>query len=326
MIRNVFPQGSLTSTADIGHPVSKISHGAIAILALMLPVALPWPVNMTLCACPGSAEKETSITIVTQPVSRIECEDHVVNFKVVITGGTDPITYTWQRKLPAESGFTDIPGGAPGISYPTPGTMRVDNVGSYANPGGTRYRVVVSDVNGSVTSEEALLTVNEITDIIPSVAFPAKTNVILCEGADFTLNVITAGTPPVSYQWKKYLSPGVWTSLTDNGAYSGTKTAVLSIENATPSESGYYKVNITFHSSWTDCSIDSETRTRKLTIQGNLLPPEITNAEPQCTGFPPPLLTALAAGGGSGTFQYQWQGSQDMITWSDIPGATALSY
>jgi len=273
-----------------------------------------------------SAAGMASLTIITQPVSRIECEDHVVNFKVVISGGTDPVTFTWQRKLPAESGFTDIPEGAPGISYPTPGTIRVSNVGSYANPGGTRYRVVVSDVNGSVTSEEALLTVNEITDVIPSVAFPALTNVILCEGANITYTVTTSGTPPVSYQWKKYLSPGVWTNLSDNGTYSGTKTAVLSITNATPSESGYYKVNITFHSSWTDCSIDSETRTRKLTIQGNLLPPEITNAEPVCTGFPPPLLTAAPAGGGSGTFQYQWQSSPDMITWSELPGATTLSY
>jgi hypothetical protein len=245
---------------------------------------------------------------------------------VFISGGTEPIIFTWQRKLPSEPDFSDIPAGAPGISYPSSGTIRVANVGSYDNPGGSRYRVIVSDINGSATSTDALLTVNEITDIIPSVASPAKTNVILCQGAGFSFTVMTSGTPPVACQWKKYLSPGVWVNLTDNSVISGSQSAVLSFTGATPAESGLYKVNITFHSSFTDCQVDSETRTRKLTIQGNLVPPEITNAETMCQGFPPPLLVANPAGGGSGTFLYQWQCSPDNSSWSDIYGATSLNY
>jgi hypothetical protein len=320
------PRGSNPYATDKGHFEGRKNPGAMFPLYLMVVAVTFLPLPGNVFALTLSGERIAPITIVTQPASRIECEDHVVNFKVVISGGVEPVNYTWQRKRPSEADFTDIPAGSPGISYPAPGTIRVDNVGGNENPGGSRYRVIVSDINGSVTSSDALLTVNEITDIIPSVAFPAKTNVILCQGAGFSYTLTTSGTPPVSYQWKKYLSPGIWMNLTDNGIISGSQTAVLSFTGATPAESGFYKVNITFHSSFTDCQIDSETRTRKLTIQGNLVPPEITNAETLCEGFPPPLLTAAPAGGGSGTFQYQWQNSPDNSSWSDISGATNLSY
>ncbi len=165
------------------------------------PWVLPFVMGFILMSLAGTVGA-WPITMVTQPSDVIDCEDHVVSFRVVISGGTDPVTYTWQRKRPAETGFSDIPPGAPNISYPAPGTLRIENVGSYENPGGTLYRVVVSDQGGSVTSAQALLTVSEITDIIPSVAIPSKTNVILCEGADFSYTVTTSGTPPVAYQWK----------------------------------------------------------------------------------------------------------------------------
>jgi hypothetical protein len=326
MNKITLPHGSNPCQTDKGHLGKSKNPGTLFLLYLMVMAVAFLPLPGKTIALSLSGVRIASITIVTQPASRIECEDHVVSFKVVISGGTEPIIFTWQRKLPSDADFSDIPAGAPGISYPSSGTIRVDNAGSYDNPGGTLYRVIISDINGSVTSANALLTVNEITDIIPSVAFPAKTNVILCQGAGFSYTVVTSGTPPVAFQWKKYLSPGVWVNLSDNGIISGSQTAVLSFTGATPAESGQYKVNITFHSSFSDCTVDSETRTRKLTIQGNLVPPEIINAETVCQGYPPPLLVANPSGGGSGSFVYQWQHSTDNTSWSDISGVTSLAY
>ena len=267
-----------------------------------------------------------ALAIVTHPADVIDCEDHVVSFKVVISGGTAPITYTWQRRRPAEPDFSDIPAGAPNISYPAPGTLRIDNVGGFENPGGSRYRVVITDPTGSVTSHDALLTVNEITDILPSVAFPAKTNVILCEGEDFSYTVTTAGTPPAGYQWKKYQGPGVWSDLTDDAVISGAHGAVLTFTHPTPAESGQYKVNLTFHASGADCNVSSDSRIRVVTFQSAPVAPVIADPGTACLGLPPPPLVATPASGGSGDFLYQWQESPDGVDWSDIPGATALTY
>lgn len=274
----------------------------------------------------NSQSTPLALVIVTHPADIIDCEDHVVSFKVVISGGTDPVTYTWQRMRPAEPGFSDIPPGAPNISTPAPGTLRIDNVGGSENPGGTRYRVVITDPSGSVTSNDALLTVNEITDVLPSVAFPAKTNVILCEGTGFSYTVITSGTLPVAYQWKKYQGPGVWANVTDNAVISGAHGAVLTFTHPTPAESGQYKVNLTFHASGADCNVSSDSRIRVVTFLAAPVAPLIADPGTACLGLPPPLLTATPASGGSGAFLYQWQESPDGVTWSDIPGATSLTF
>lgn len=266
------------------------------------------------------------LALVSQPADRIDCEDHVVSFTVGVSGGTGPLVFTWQRQRPLEGAFTDIPPGAPGISYPLPGILRVDNVGGYENPGGSLYRVVVSDGITVVTSNAALLTVNEITDIIPSVAFPSKTRVILCQGADFSYTVTTAGTPPLAFQWKKYLSPGVWVSVTDNGVISGSQGPALTFTGATPAESGRYKVNITFPSSTSDCHVESDSRERVLVIQATPEAPVIPSPGAVCMGSTPPELSADSATGGSGAFRYQWQQSSDQSNWNDITGAVSLSY
>ena len=274
----------------------------------------------------GNLINPAALTIVTHPADVTDCEDHVVTFRVVVNGGTAPVTFTWQRKQSGEPNFTDIPSGSPNITYPSPGTLRVDNVGGFENPGGSRYRVKVTDALGSLTSNDALLTVNEITDIIPSVVFPSKTQVILCEGASFSYSVTTSGTPPVAYQWKKYLSPGLWVNVTDNSIISGSQTAVLAFNGGTPAESGAYKVNITFHASGADCHVSSDSRIRRVTFQGNPVAPVILQPPAACLGLLPDLMTAEAASGGSGSFRYQWQESWDGKVWNDIPGADTLSY
>jgi len=267
-----------------------------------------------------------ALVIVTHPTDVIDCEDHVVSFKVVISGGTDPITYTWQRMRPAEPDFTDLPAGAPNISYPTPGTLRIDNVGGFENPGGSRYRVVITDPSGSVTSSDALLTVNEITDILPSVALPSKTNVILCGAIVFSYTVFTSGTPPVAYQWKKYASPGVWSDLSDNAVISGSQGPVLTFTHPTPAESGQYKVHLIFHATGADCNVSSDSRIRVVTFYSAPEAPVVTAPAMACLGLSSPPLVATPASGGSGTFLCQWQESSDGTIWSDIPEACALEY
>ena len=328
--------GALSGTPASGHPTSgRYTSGGYqgipsasarpSTMVIRGTHALPEAIKLSQNE-PLPLTMPQALVIVTHPTDVIDCEDHVVSFKVVISGGTDPITYTWQRMRPAEPDFTDLPAGAPNISYPTPGTLRIDNVGGFENPGGSRYRVVITDPSGSVTSSDALLTVNEITDILPSVALPSKTNVILCGATVFSYTVFTSGTPPVAYQWKKYASPGVWSDLSDNAVISGSQGPVLTFTHPTPAESGQYKVHLIFHATGADCNVSSDSRIRVVTFYSAPEAPVVTAPAMACLGLSPPPLVATPASGGSGTFLCQWQESSDGTIWSDIPEACALEY
>ncbi len=102
--------------------------------------------------------------------------------------------------------------------------------------------MIITDANGcSITSNPATLFVNEITGIIPQ-----KTETTICEGGSFTYTASTSGSTPVSYQWLKNgiaLSDGIVNGAT----ISGSTTATLTVTNASPAESGSYKVKIIFN-------------------------------------------------------------------------------
>ncbi|HEX7628175.1 MAG TPA: immunoglobulin domain-containing protein, partial [Candidatus Methanoperedens sp.] len=87
--------------------------------------------------------------ITTQPSSQTVNEGQTATFNVVATG-TAPLTYQWQKN------GTNIPG-ATSSSYTTPRTVPTDN--------GIKYRVVVTNNIGSITSNEVYLTV--IDDHMP---------------------------------------------------------------------------------------------------------------------------------------------------------------
>jgi hypothetical protein len=222
--------------------------------------------------------------ITTQPIDQLDCENRIVNFKVVATG-TGTLTYVWQRKRLSDSGFTAIANGEANISYPSPGEIKIDNIGSALAPDGTQYKVVVSNGSCSVTSSTATLLVNEIKDISSPALTPAQSvlDVALCYGANYSYTVSTSHPANVvSYQWKRSVASNVWTDVADGAHFSGAKTASLTINSGTPAESAAYRVYITFKSSGTDCNGDSSSRTRKLTFLPELLTPAVTILQPDC--------------------------------------------
>ncbi|MGD9851193.1 MAG: hypothetical protein AB7T38_07990 [Nitrospirales bacterium] len=95
----------------------------------------------------------SSPTITTHPANATVTEPAAATFSVVATG-TAPLSYQWRR------GGTNI-SGATSASYTlTPTSNSLDN--------GAIFSVVVSNAQGSVTSNNATLTVNA-----PSYSFPA---------------------------------------------------------------------------------------------------------------------------------------------------------
>ena len=270
------------------------------------------PVSITKPASP--------LLIISQPQPQTDCYGNHVEFLVVITGSEGIVYYQWQERPPGGD-FSDISGA-------TAALLSIDNIGvNSQNVNGTEYRVIITDDNGTITSDPALLSINSITSLTPVVV-----NSTICNGGSITYSVFTEGNVSDNgYRWAWNNGSG-WTFISDGEAYSGTTTSRLTISNATPAQNGSYRVSVTFSTlnqptADPTCIETSFTRERNIEVREPLLPPEVSRSQQICYGNVPSTLTAIAASGGSGpNYTYLWQSSTDGSFWIDIPGANLLSY
>jgi hypothetical protein len=121
-------------------------------------------------------------TITTAPANQTVTAGQTATFTVV-AAGTAPLGYQWRKNGVNIAGAT-------ATSYTAPVTTGADS--------GSRFRVVVSNTAGTVTSVVATLTVNTAPTITTA---PASQTVAAGQTATFT--VVAAGTAPLSYQWQK---------------------------------------------------------------------------------------------------------------------------
>ena len=128
-------------------------------------------------------------TISTQPASLTVTVGQIATFTVT-AAGTAPLAYQWQKNGANIAGATTA-------TYTTPATTGADN--------GTTFDVVVSNAAGSITSQQATLTVNSAS-VAPTITTqPANQNVTA--GQTATFSVVAAGTAALSYQWQKTGTP-----------------------------------------------------------------------------------------------------------------------
>ncbi|HZW07589.1 MAG TPA: GC-type dockerin domain-anchored protein, partial [Phycisphaerales bacterium] len=167
----------------------------------------------------------------------------------VLAGGSWPLSYQWQREDPANPGqwltLDDACSGLPEMTFPhntswdyegTRGPqLRVNVIAGDSSHDG-RYRVIVSNAHGSVTSEPAALTFSGPIN-------PAQPgDAAACPGspAVFTVGEIPGG---VEYRWELCTSPenDTWVILNDGvntlsvGSPSalGTRTRTLTLDPGT---------------------------------------------------------------------------------------------
>ncbi|HEX4389871.1 MAG TPA: immunoglobulin domain-containing protein [Steroidobacteraceae bacterium] len=126
-------------------------------------------------------------TIVTQPANQTVTASQTASFTVT-ANGTAPLSYQWQKNGAPIAGATSA-------TYTTPTTTTADN--------GALFAVVVQNAAGSVTSVNAVLTVNAANGgVSPTITVhPADKTVQAGQSASFT--VTATGTQPLSYQWRK---------------------------------------------------------------------------------------------------------------------------
>lgn len=156
----------------------------------------------------------------------------------VTAAGTAPLAYQWRLNGAAIAGATTA-------SYTTPALSVADS--------GGQYSVVVSNSAGSVTSNNASVTVQAVA-VAPAIGAQPAT-VTVTAGATASFSVAATGTAPLAYQWRlngapiagatsaSYTTPA--TTLADNGAQfsvvvsnsagSATSNAATLTVNAPPS-------------------------------------------------------------------------------------------
>ncbi|MFZ2339592.1 MAG: SprB repeat-containing protein [Bacteroidales bacterium] len=271
--------------------------------------------NNTATITVGQPEHPMEFSV--QPLHQTDCYGNTVEFSAQVDGFAGPVNYQWQSRPPGGE-FSDIPGEV------SPDLVVHDIGVSGQNIHGTEYRLIASDDCVTITSEPALLEINAVTGLTGAV------NLTICSGSGTSYEVFVRGNI-TGYQWSFNDGTG-WQPINDGSIYSGTTTQLLTISDATPAQTGAYRVSVAFTTlnqpeGYPECVVTTHTRNRNLMVLQPLVPPVVSADQAFCNIATPSPLTATPAYGGSGPdYSYQWQLSADGVNWTDIPGAVSLSY
>ncbi|MEI7662486.1 MAG: hypothetical protein WCK34_09820, partial [Bacteroidota bacterium] len=216
-----------------------------------------------------------------------------------VTGGSGTNSYQWQTSTSGcGGGWSDI-NGATSQDYTTPALTQT-----------TYYHVVVTQTGhgcGPVISNCATVGVPRITT--------QPVDGLICNSGTYVMTVGTdAGGATLAYQWQEF-----------NGSiYEPISAATNASYTATGLTTGIYKYKCGIHIVPGPCP---DLVTREVTVN-SASDPEITTvpaAQTICTGGS--ATFAVSVSGGTGTFLFQWQtGGSCSGPWSDIPGASNISY
>jgi uncharacterized delta-60 repeat protein len=156
------------------------------------------------------------LVFVSQPASRTKLAGTTARFEVV-AGGTEPLSYQWFKDGVPLADQENV-AGATSATLTLSAVLKPDEGG---------YRVVVSNLFGSVTSLVAWLTVMDPVILVP----PRGANRTV--GESVTLSLTASGTPPLSYQWYH-----------DGLAVAGADGPTLAFNGLSGADAGYYTVQV----------------------------------------------------------------------------------
>ena len=223
--------------------------------------------------------------ITTQPAaSQTVTAGQAASFTVVATGIPTP-TYQWKKGGAVISGATST-------TYTIAATAASD---------AATYTVTVTNSAGSVTSTNAVLTVNAANTLPVITTQPAASQTVAAgQAASFT--VVATGVPAPTYQWNK---AGV--------AISGATSATYTIAATAASDAATYTVTVTN-------SVGSVTSTNAV-LTVNTLPAITTQpaASQTVTAGQAASFTVVATGIPTPTYQWKKGGAV-------ISGATSTTY
>lgn len=161
-------------------------------------------------------------TFITQPLDFAGCANLNAQLSVQTSGTVS--AHQWQISTDNGLSYTNVPAGLP---YTGQTTNQLKISPSGAAPAAAMFRCVISGACGSLSSSAARLNVNPLPNItVHPVDQP------FCEGENIVFAFVATGTIS-SYQWQLSTDAGdTYTDLSAGAPYSGTQTAVLTINPA----------------------------------------------------------------------------------------------
>jgi predicted secreted protein len=240
--------------------------------------------------------------ITVQPAARAVTEGQNASFSVTATG-TAP-SYQWQRSTDGGAVFADEPGAS---------AATLDLAAVPLTHNGHLFRVLISNVAGSVTSSAALLTVNVPTSAPVFTTQPVSVSVTDGQGTQFSVAV--SGVPAPTLEWQVSVNGGPWAGF-------GLTTPVYTINIASLADNGrQYRVVATNSAGTTVSDVVLLTVTAAATAPVfTTHPSSVTITAGQSTQF-------TVAASGSPTPTFQWQLSTDGgANWSNIVGQTGAVF
>ncbi|HUX94383.1 MAG TPA: T9SS type A sorting domain-containing protein [Bacteroidales bacterium] len=216
------------------------------------------------------------------------------------TGGTGSYTYQWQELI--ASSWTDI-SSANSETY-TSGPLT-----------STSYfrRSETSGSCGTVNSNQITVTVHN--QFLPGVIGSSQTiNYGAVPAELVSVQSASGGEGAFTYQWQGSLDNSTWSSITDAVDESYQPLALTVTK--------YFK-RVTSDGS---CGT-IETNVLTINVNSLLVPGEIEVSQTICYNTAPYIfITTTFPTGGDGSYLYQWQKTEDGITWDNIIGANINSY
>lgn len=168
-------------------------------------------------------------SIITQPQNQANILPGATATFSVIASGSDPLSYQWYYNTNTL------------LTNAINSILTITNV-QPANGGS--YSVVINNPGGSITSSNAVLTVN--TNPVAPVFNSQPASLVVLAGSTASFTAIAGGTAPISYQWSKNGTPipGATSSTlnlsnvqtTDDGSYTLTATNSVGSTNSNPAQ------------------------------------------------------------------------------------------
>ena len=194
---------------------------------------------------------------------------------------------------------------ATGLSSATVANPTVTLTNTTSAPVTTTYTLTTTSAAGCASTGTVDVTVNPLPTVTPGAP------VTICSGGTAMLGA--PAVPGYAYAWS--ISTGLSSATAANPTVTLTNTtgAVMTLT---------YTLTVT--NTTTFCT---NTGTVVVTVNSVVTPGTIGADQTVCPGSMPAAFTSLiAAGGGTGTFDYQWESSLDNITWTPVVGATNVTY
>ncbi len=239
--------------------------------------------------------------IVTDPVDMEICEYGVLNFSVVATGSD--LVYQWYVDRQDGNDFVNVTDA--GIYYGAQ-TPVLNLFGVTRDMDGYQFRVTVSTCGVTEQSDDVLLRVNTVPEIVKQ---PRDTTI--CSGDDALFAISGRGTDLV-FRWQVNTGSGGFTDITDGGVYSGANDSILHLTNVPLSFNNYFfRVIISG-----TCGSPLYSNFVSLRVNGPPVPVLHPQDKAVCDGGGPVFFV----GNGAGLIDsLRWQVSTDNGgTWDDI--------